>query len=100
MHVSDCLGWLRTEENQFLAVPLDAVRAMPRVSQDLLGFAAHDAFMAGGGYLGAVELQHPVTCSPRARSNPTATGQRSASQRAFASSNRRRVRSRSRGCSS
>ncbi len=60
MHVSYCAGWLRTEENQFLTVPLDAVRAMPRRSQELLGFAAHDALAAGGGYLGAVELQHPV----------------------------------------
>jgi ectoine hydroxylase-related dioxygenase (phytanoyl-CoA dioxygenase family) len=60
MHVSYCAGWLRTEENQFLTVPLDAVRAMPRRSQELLGFAAHDALAAGGGYLGTVELQHPV----------------------------------------
>jgi hypothetical protein len=36
------------------------VRAMPRRSQELLGFAAHDALAAGGGYLGTVELQHPV----------------------------------------
>jgi ectoine hydroxylase-related dioxygenase (phytanoyl-CoA dioxygenase family) len=60
MHVSYCVGWLRTEENQFLATPLEAVRAMPRRSQELLGFAAHDALAAGGGYLGAVELQHPA----------------------------------------
>jgi ectoine hydroxylase-related dioxygenase (phytanoyl-CoA dioxygenase family) len=60
MHVSYCAGWLRTEENQFLSVPLDTVRAMPRRSQELLGFAAHDALAAGGGYLGTVELQHPV----------------------------------------
>jgi ectoine hydroxylase-related dioxygenase (phytanoyl-CoA dioxygenase family) len=60
MHVSYCAGWLRTEENQFLTVPLDAVRAMPRRSQELLGFVAHDALASGGGYLGTVELQHPV----------------------------------------
>jgi ectoine hydroxylase-related dioxygenase (phytanoyl-CoA dioxygenase family) len=60
MHVSYCAGWLRTEENQFLTVPVDAVRAMPRRSQELLGYAAHDALASGGGYLGTVELQHPV----------------------------------------
>ncbi len=60
MHVSYCVGWLRTEENQYLAVPLDAVRAMPRRAQELLGFSVHDAIDAGGGYLGAVELQDPV----------------------------------------
>ena len=60
MHVSYCLGWLRTEENQYLTTPLDVVRTLPRESQELLGFAAHDALAAGGGYLGAVEVQDPV----------------------------------------
>jgi ectoine hydroxylase-related dioxygenase (phytanoyl-CoA dioxygenase family) len=60
MHVSYCVGWLRTEENQYLAVPLDTVRGLPRPAQELLGYAAHDAIESGGGYLGAVELQDPV----------------------------------------
>jgi ectoine hydroxylase-related dioxygenase (phytanoyl-CoA dioxygenase family) len=60
MHLSYCLGWLRTEENNYLATPIDMVRAMPRRSQQLLGFSAHDAIARGGGYLGAVELQDPV----------------------------------------
>jgi ectoine hydroxylase-related dioxygenase (phytanoyl-CoA dioxygenase family) len=60
MHVSYCVGWLRTEENQYLAAPLDTVRAMPRNAQELLGFSVHDAIDAGGGYLGAVDLQDPV----------------------------------------
>lgn len=60
MHVSYCLGWLRTEENQYLAVPIDVVRTLPREAQQLLGYAVHDALPAGGGYLGAVELQDPV----------------------------------------
>ncbi|HEX4906401.1 MAG TPA: phytanoyl-CoA dioxygenase family protein [Acidimicrobiales bacterium] len=60
MHVSYCLGWLRTEENQYLATPIDVVRDLPRESQELLGFAAHDALAAGGGYLGAVDVQDPV----------------------------------------
>ena len=60
MHLSYCVGWLRTEENQYLATPLETVRTFPRRSQELLGFAAHDAIDGGGGYLGAVELQDPV----------------------------------------
>jgi ectoine hydroxylase-related dioxygenase (phytanoyl-CoA dioxygenase family) len=60
MHVSYCVGWLRTEENQYLSVPPDVVRAMPRESQELLGYAAHDALLSGGGYLGVVDLRDPV----------------------------------------
>jgi ectoine hydroxylase-related dioxygenase (phytanoyl-CoA dioxygenase family) len=60
MHVSYCVGWLRTEENQYLATPIDVVRTLPRESQVLLGYAAHDALAAGGGYLGAVAVQDPV----------------------------------------
>ena len=60
MHVSYCLGWLRTEENQYLATPLELARTLPRRSQELLGYAAHDAIVDGGGYLGTVELQDPV----------------------------------------
>jgi ectoine hydroxylase-related dioxygenase (phytanoyl-CoA dioxygenase family) len=60
MHVSYCVGWLRSEENHCLSTPLDTVRNMPRRSQELLGFAAHDAIHDGGGYLGVVDLQDPV----------------------------------------
>jgi ectoine hydroxylase-related dioxygenase (phytanoyl-CoA dioxygenase family) len=60
MHVSYAAGWLRTEENQYLSTPLDVVRQLPRASQELLGFAAHDAIDIGGGYLGTVELQDPL----------------------------------------
>lgn len=60
MHVSYCLGWLRTEENQYLATPIDVVRELPRESQELLGYAAHDALAVGGGYLGTVDVQDPV----------------------------------------
>ena len=60
MHLSYCLGWLRTEENNYLATPLEVVRSLPRKSQELLGYAVHDALASGGGYLGAVELQDPV----------------------------------------
>lgn len=60
MHMSFTLGWLRTEENQSLAVLPDAARDLPRRSQELLGYAAHDAIADGGGYLGAVDLLHPA----------------------------------------
>jgi ectoine hydroxylase-related dioxygenase (phytanoyl-CoA dioxygenase family) len=60
MHVSYCLGWLRTEENQYLSVPLDVVRTLPKRSQELLGYAAHDALAIGGGYLGTVDLVSPI----------------------------------------
>jgi ectoine hydroxylase-related dioxygenase (phytanoyl-CoA dioxygenase family) len=60
MHVSYCVGWLRTEENQYLATPIDVVRSLPPDSQALLGYAVHDGIAAGGGYLGAVAVQDPV----------------------------------------
>jgi ectoine hydroxylase-related dioxygenase (phytanoyl-CoA dioxygenase family) len=60
MHLSYCVGWLRTEENQFLATPLDVARRLLRASQEVLGYAAHDAISVGGGYLGTVEVQDPV----------------------------------------
>jgi len=60
MHVSYCVGWLRTEENQYLATPLDVVRSLPPESQALLGYAVHDGLEKGGGYLGAVAVQNPM----------------------------------------
>jgi hypothetical protein len=60
MHLSYVLGWLRTEENHYLAVPADVARTLPRQAQELLGYAAHDAIARGGGYLGAVDVQDPV----------------------------------------
>src|SRR4029079_1784642 len=59
-HVSYCVCCVRTEENEYLSAPPDAVRTMPRQSQELLGYAAHDALMSGGGYLGVVDLRDPV----------------------------------------
>jgi ectoine hydroxylase-related dioxygenase (phytanoyl-CoA dioxygenase family) len=60
MHMSFVVGWLRTEENNYLATPLEVARRLPRRSQELLGYAAHDAIAVGGGYLGAVDLLDPV----------------------------------------
>jgi hypothetical protein len=39
---------------------LSRIREMPKTAQSLLGFAAHDGIMQGGGYLGAVDLRDPV----------------------------------------
>ncbi len=60
MHLSYVVGWLRTEENQFLAVPAEVVETLPRRAQELLGWVAHDAIASGGGYLGTVDLRDPV----------------------------------------
>jgi ectoine hydroxylase-related dioxygenase (phytanoyl-CoA dioxygenase family) len=60
MHMSYVVGWLRTEENNYLSTPLEITRTLPRRSQELLGYAAHDAIESGGGYLGTVDLRSPV----------------------------------------
>src|SRR5262249_4022960 len=60
MHTSFVVGWLRTEDNNYLSTPPDVARTLPRRSQELLGYAAHDAIAAGGGYLGTVDLLDPI----------------------------------------
>jgi ectoine hydroxylase-related dioxygenase (phytanoyl-CoA dioxygenase family) len=59
-HLSYCLGWLRTEENNYLAVPPKLAAELPRQAQELLGYAVHDSIPRGGGYLGMVNMQDPV----------------------------------------
>ena len=60
LHVSYVLGWLRTEENNYLAVPPEIARTFPRATQEILGYAVHDAIRSAGGYLGMVGLRDPV----------------------------------------
>jgi ectoine hydroxylase-related dioxygenase (phytanoyl-CoA dioxygenase family) len=60
MHQSYTLGWLRTEENHYLATPIEVARDLPRQALELLGYAAHDALLCGGGYLGAVDTADPI----------------------------------------
>jgi ectoine hydroxylase-related dioxygenase (phytanoyl-CoA dioxygenase family) len=60
MHMSFVVGWLRTEDNNYLSTPPDIARTLPRRSQELLGYAAHDAIAVGGGYLGTVDLLDPI----------------------------------------
>jgi ectoine hydroxylase-related dioxygenase (phytanoyl-CoA dioxygenase family) len=60
VHLSYCLGWLRTEENNYLSCPPEVAATLPRAAQELLGYAVHDSLARGGGYLGMVALQDPV----------------------------------------
>ena len=39
------VGWLRQEENQYLAVPVDIAKELPERLQQLLGYRAHDTFL-------------------------------------------------------
>jgi hypothetical protein len=47
------VGWLRTEENTFLTVPIDEVKKMPTRVQELLGYKAHRA-------IGVVDVGSPM----------------------------------------
>jgi ectoine hydroxylase-related dioxygenase (phytanoyl-CoA dioxygenase family) len=60
VHLSYTLGWLRTEENNYLAVPPQVACQLPRACQEVLGYAVHDAIERGGGYLGMLDLRDPV----------------------------------------
>ncbi|MGH3579680.1 MAG: phytanoyl-CoA dioxygenase family protein, partial [Mycobacterium sp.] len=59
-HLSYCLGWLRSEENNYLAVPPSVAATLSRHAQELLGYAVHDSMARGGGYLGMLRMQDPV----------------------------------------
>ncbi|MBV9284957.1 MAG: phytanoyl-CoA dioxygenase family protein [Acidimicrobiia bacterium] len=59
-HLSYCLGWLRTEENNYLSIPPAVAATLPRQAQELIGYAVHDSIPRGGGYLGMVHMQDPV----------------------------------------
>ncbi len=47
------VGWLRTEENMFLTVPIEAVKTMPTRVQELLGYKPH-------GPIGVVDVGTPM----------------------------------------
>jgi ectoine hydroxylase-related dioxygenase (phytanoyl-CoA dioxygenase family) len=59
-HLSYCLGWLRTEENNYLSCPPEVAATLPREAQEVLGYAVHDGISRGGAYLGMVRMQDPV----------------------------------------
>ena len=60
VHLSYTLGWLRTEENNYLAVPPEVAAGLPRACREVLGYAVHDAIERGGGYLGMLDLRDPI----------------------------------------
>ncbi len=60
VHLSYTLGWLRTEENNYLAVPPEVACKLPRECQEVLGYAVHDAIERGGGYLGMLDMRDPI----------------------------------------
>ena len=53
MFLGYVVGWLRTEENTFLTVPIDQARTMPQRIQELLGYKAHMA-------IGVVDVGSPM----------------------------------------
>ena len=59
-HLSYCLGWLRTEENNFLSCPPEVAAKLPRQAQEVLGYSIQDSLDRGGAYLGMVRMQDPV----------------------------------------
>ncbi len=59
-HMSYALGWLRTEENNVLAVPPAQAQKLSRRAQRLLGYGVHDAIEDQGGYLGMVDMRDPL----------------------------------------
>ncbi len=59
-HLSYCLGWLRTEENNYLSCPPEIAKTLPREAQEVLGYSVYDALERGGAYLGMVKMQDPV----------------------------------------
>ncbi len=62
VHLSYTLGWLRTEENNYLGTPPAVARRLPRQAQELVGYAVHDAIESFGGYLGILDGRDPVDC--------------------------------------
>jgi len=53
MFLGYVVGWLRTEENMYLTVPLEKARSMPKRIQELLGYKAH-------GGIGVVDVGDPM----------------------------------------
>ncbi len=53
MFIGFVVGWLRTEENCFLTVPIEAAKTMPARVQELLGYKPHFA-------IGVVDVGSPM----------------------------------------
>lgn len=61
LHAGFCCGWLRSEENHQLTVPLEAARTMPERVQRLLGYRSYNPPMDLGGRLGLVHYDDAAT---------------------------------------
>jgi len=59
-HLSYTLGWLRTEENNMLAVPPPVARGLSPLARRVVGYGVHDAIADGGGYLGMLGMRDPA----------------------------------------
>lgn len=57
------LGWLRQEENQYLAVPPEIASTLPQSLQELIGYAVHPPF------LGWVDMKDPSSVLGDGRSD-------------------------------
>ncbi len=56
MHLSFVVGWLRPEENSYLAVPLEIAAKLPARARALLGYASYHPSVIGGR-LGLVDFE-------------------------------------------
>jgi ectoine hydroxylase-related dioxygenase (phytanoyl-CoA dioxygenase family) len=61
LHAGFCCGWLRSEENHQLTVPVEAARTMPERVQRLLGYRSYSPPMDLGGRLGLVHYDDAAT---------------------------------------
>lgn len=60
LHLSYTLGWLRTEENNMLAVPPRIARQLSPLARRIIGYGVHDAIADMGGFLGMLDMRDPV----------------------------------------
>ena len=60
IHLSFVVGWIRTEENNYLSLPPEVACRLPERAQALVGYALHDAIQAGGGVAGSVDFRDPM----------------------------------------
>ena len=56
-HLSYCLGWLRTEENHYVAMPFDKVPDLQARTRQLLGFTSYKPKVMPGGMLGLKDCE-------------------------------------------
>ena len=68
MHLSYVLGWLRTEENHYLATPPAIARTLPRQAQELLGYAGTTRSRTAAATSARSISVIPWICSPTERS--------------------------------